>query len=254
MLIAGYFATLFMGVTLGLLGGGGSILTVPILVYLFRVPAHDAIHLSYFVVGTTALFGILPKQARIQVKPPVVAWFGIASIVTVIAVRRLLLPLIPEHIGSIGKDELLLMLFAIVMLGASISMFRKSPPPSTDPIQPGRLIVGGLGVGFIAGLVGAGGGGLIVPVLIRYAGLEVRAAISSALAIIVLNSAVGFIASDSVGGDLFRLVLVLTGIAIAGSLLGSKLAAYVKAETLKPAFGVFVLAMGAFVLGEHFLR
>jgi uncharacterized membrane protein YfcA len=263
MHIAGYISALFIGVALGLIGGGGSILTVPVLVYLFGIEPTLATAYSLFVVGSTSLIGVVPKYMSREIDWRAAAFFGIPSILTVFLVRSLLVPQLPQTISIFGwvtmsKSVFIMVFFALLMFGAAVSMIRYSRfEPDVATKSKGRLlfILLGLGtiVGLIAGLVGAGGGFLIIPVLVFFAGLSMKKAIGTSLLIIAAQSLLGF------SGDMLHIqldwpfLLVVTGIAVSGLLLGIRFGKNVAAHELKKGFGWFVLGIALYVLFKELL-
>ncbi|MCO4292687.1 sulfite exporter TauE/SafE family protein [Solitalea sp. MAHUQ-68] len=263
MELIGYAGAILMGLTLGLIGGGGSILTVPILVYLFNVNTVQATAYSLFIVGLTSAVGSVShfKQGNIDWRS--VLLFGLPSVFSVFITRSFLVKFIPETVVSFGeitidKSMFLLLLFAVVMLFAAYSMIKK--PKYTESINskvtPDNilLIAQGLFVGELTGLVGAGGGFLIIPALVLMANLPIKKAIGTSLVIIVLNSLVGFL-SNHVGiqASDWSFMLKFFGIAAVGILIGSTLSKKVSNEKLKPAFGWFVLVMGSFIIIKELL-
>jgi uncharacterized membrane protein YfcA len=194
MEIAGYIASLVIGISLGLIGGGGSILTVPVLVYLFRIEPILATAYSLFIVGFSSLVGTYPKFKEGMVNMRTAVVFGIPSIAAVFATRKYIIPLIPEDIFSIGdfvvtRNILLMVLFAILMVFASVSMIlEKSRPQQEAPVKQKfnypLILVEGAFVGMLTGLVGAGGGFLIIPALVLLSKLPMKQAIGTSLLII----------------------------------------------------------------------
>lgn len=264
MEIAGYLAALLVGVFLGLIGGGGSILTIPVLVYLFRIQPTLATGYSLFIVGCSSLAGAWKHYRFGNINLKAAFYFGTASIVTVLLIRKFLLPVIPEHLCSIGtfiitKSLATMILFAIVMIYASLQMINKQhlPPENGKPpsIHLGKALLRGVQVGVITGILGAGGGFIIIPVLIFSFHLTMKQAIGTSLLIIAMNTLSGFV------GDLFHqqfnwaLLLPVTAIAITGTFIGRKLGEKVPGEKLKRGFGWFVLVMGIYIiLHELFLN
>jgi len=264
MQIAGYIAALLIGISLGLIGGGGSILTIPVLVYLFHIQPTLATGYSLFIVGCSSLAGAYKNYRRGNINFKAAFYFGIASIITVVLIRKFLLPVIPEHLFMIGtfyvsKSLVTMLLFAVVMIIASLHMIRKQGiSNSHDQGQPIRLtkaLVRGVEVGILTGLLGAGGGFIIIPVLIFSFHLSMKAAIGTSLLIIAMNSLFGF------AGDLFHqrfdwsILVPLTIIAITGTFIGRKLGEKVPGEKLKEGFGWFVLVMGIYIIiHELFLK
>lgn len=258
MEIAGYIASIFIGISLGLIGSGGSILTVPVLVYLFAVPAVDATSYSLFIVGLTSAVGSFNYFRRGLVNKKIVALFGIPSIISVVLTRTFLLPIIPEKIIQIGplvitRDVLLLILFGILMIGAAYGMIRKkiSPLPAAgeeNKINISLVILQGFFTGFITGLVGAGGGFLIIPALVMLLKVPIKAAIGNSLAIIAANSFIGFLSSHNHSKLHWELLLSIAALAIVGIFIGIGLSKKIDGNRLKPIFGWFVLVMGIYII------
>lgn len=265
MVIAGYIGALMMGLSLGLIGGGGSILTVPILVYLFGVDAVAATAYSLFVVGLTSVVGSVSHMRMGNIDWKTALVFGVPSILAVFLVRKWAVPAIPDVLFTAGgfvvtKSIFLLVLFAVLMLLASYSMIRKpsgsaqnaaaSPRPFNFPLILGE----GLVVGGITGLVGAGGGFLIIPALVLMAGLPMKQAVGTSLIIIAAKSLIGF-TGDLTGGMAidWNFLAIFSAVAIAGILLGSRLSVHISESRLKPAFGWFVLVMGAYMMVRELL-
>lgn len=256
--IVGYIGAIIMGLSLGLIGGGGSILTVPILVYLFSLDAVLATAYSLFIVGLTSLIGSFShmKMGNIHWKTALV--FGIPSIISVFLTRAYLVPAIPETLFSIGGLEItksigLLLLFAVIMLLASYSMIKKQnlkAAPNGEVLYNYPLIlIEGLVVGVVTGLVGAGGGFLIIPALVILAKLPMKQAVGTSLIIIAAKSLIGF-TGDLKGDEIinWNFLLLFSAIAIVGILAGSMFSKKVSNEKLKPIFGWFILVMGIYII------
>lgn len=258
MEIIGYLASIVMGLTLGLIGGGGSILTVPILVYLFEVDPVLSTAYSLFVVGLTSAIGSFShfKSGNVHLKTALI--FGVPSIAAVYSVRKFVMPVIPDPVFTLGNVEVskslaVLVLFAVLMLLASITMIRKPKKQKEDSKEISYnyplIFIEGILVGGITGLVGAGGGFLIIPALVLLAGLPMKQAVGTSLVIIALKSLIGF--TGDLGGTLvidYQFMLIFSAFAMVGILLGSYLSRFIPNEKLKPAFGWFVLVMGVFIL------
>jgi uncharacterized protein len=258
MEIAGYLSSIIIGISLGLIGGGGSILTVPVLVYLFSVDAVVATAYSLFIVGMTSAVGSVSylQKGLVNIKTAVI--FGIPSIIAVFMTRAFIVPAIPGEVMTIGdfvvtKSLLLLILFAVIMIAASYSMIRKDKKKSieTDEKQkfnyPLILLEGSI-VGFITGLVGAGGGFLIIPALVVLSKLPMKEAVGTSLVIIAAKSLIGFLGE---GGHMvinWPFLGTISIFAIVGIFIGMAMSKKVDGEKLKPAFGWFVLVMGAFII------
>jgi len=256
--IAGYVASLFIGISLGLIGGGGSILTVPVLVYLFHVDAISATAYSLFIVGISSIAGSVSYFTKGQVDRKTVIIFGIPSVAAVFLARRFIVPLIPAEIFRsenfvLGRDALLLLLFAALMTLASLSMIRKDKKAedkmiAEKPFSYVAVLLRGLATGLVTGLIGAGGGFLIIPVLVNVLKLPMKKAIGTSLLIIAINSLTGFFSSLSQTTFHWPFVLTITGLAIAGILAGSYMAAGIDGRKLKPAFGWFVMVTGIYII------
>ena len=258
MIIAGYFAAALIGLSLGLIGGGGSILTVPVLVYLFGIDAVTATAYSLFVVGATSLVGAFPKykEGLVDLKTAVI--FGAPSILAVYFTRAYLVPFIPDQVLTVGDFELtkrllLMGLFALLMVFASISMIRNKKPvvqaAGGEPgFKYGLILLEGAVVGVLTGLVGAGGGFLIIPALVLFTGLPMKKAVGTSLLIIAAKSLIGFTGDlGSLQPD-WQLLLIVTSIAIIGIIAGNRLARQIDGNKLKVGFGWFVLVMGIYIL------
>jgi uncharacterized membrane protein YfcA len=271
MEILGYIGAILMGLSLGLIGGGGSILTVPILVYLFHVDAVLATAYSLFIVGLTSLVGSFShiKLGNIHWRTAIV--FGIPSIISVFLTRSMLVPRIPDPILTIGQDPNggaafvltksvgLLLLFAVIMVLAAYSMIKPTQKSATvsaegtDNAEPQfnypLILAEGAVVGVVTGLVGAGGGFLIIPALVLLAKLPMKQAVGTSLMIIAAKSLIGFV-GDMRGDEVidWSFLATFSSIAVVGILLGSWLSKRIPGEKLKPAFGWFVLVMGTYII------
>ena len=279
MEILGYIAAMLIGLSLGLIGGGGSILTVPVLVYLIGLNPVISTAYSLFIVGLTSLVGSYKfyRNGLVSMKTAVV--FGLPSIVAVYATRRYIVPAIPESLFTVGslvvtKGVLLMLLFAGLMVFASISMIRKKKT-ATEPVDAvdenldtqldlehqdpkeqhpkpkfnyGGILAEGLVVGTLTGLVGAGGGFLIIPALVLFSKLDMKMAVGTSLLIIAVKSLFGFI------GDIYNyeinwmFLAIFSSISIAGIFIGTFLSTKIHADKLKTSFGWFVLVMGIYII------
>ncbi len=262
MEIFGYVAAVFIGLILGLIGGGGSILTVPVLVYLFGVYPSLATGYSLFIVGTTSLFGIYSRWKLQEVNVRAALVFGLPSMLMVFATRRWILPMIPNPIFSmhdwhLSKSHAMMLLFTVLMLLAAWNMLR---PTRQNTIQreSGKsgtellrfsLVIQGLVVGLLTGLVGVGGGFLIVPALVMFSKLPMKEAVGTSLLIIAVNSLLGFTGDVWTQGESMDLLFLvsITGLSIVGILLGGQLAKRIETTMLRKAFAWFVLLMGLVV-------
>ena len=265
MIVLGYMAAVLIGISLGLIGGGGSILTVPVLVYLFGVDATLATSYSLFIVGATSLVGAYKNYTKGFVDIKTALLFGASSITTVLLTRRFVIPLLPNIIWSSGsvtitKSFLTMVLFAALMLMASFSMI-SGGKKNTEPVKTGgqnvlpSLILYGIGIGLVTGLLGAGGGFLLIPALVLLLRLPMKNAVGTSLFIIALNSLIGFT------GDLGRAIidwtflLTLTAISVVGIIVGTEMSKKIPSSKLKTGFGWFVMIMAVYILiKELFLK
>lgn len=254
----GFLASILIGITLGLIGGGGSILTVPVLVYLFRIDAVLATAYSLFIVGATSAVGSFSyfMKGLVNIKTAII--FGIPSIVAVYLTRAYLIPAIPETIFSIGdftmtKSILLMLLFAILMILTSYSMIKKHKNKETQTTQSQQfnyplILLEGTVVGILTGLVGAGGGFLIIPALVILSKLPMKEAVGTSLVIIAAKSLIGFFGESNQNPMDYLFLLKITTFAIVGIFIGMALSKKIDGSKLKPAFGWFVLVMGIYIL------
>lgn len=263
MELLGYFSAIIIGLVLGLIGGGGSILSVPIFVYIFGFDMVTATALSLFVVGITSLVGSAGfiKQKQIDFKTGFI--FGIPSILGVLFSRRLVLPHLPHYIINrfgitVTKDMFLLLLFSVLMVIASYKMIRKNIRPRLPNDKDTNftlLISQGILVGIITGLIGAGGGFLIVPALVMLLGLNMKKAVATSLFIISMNSIFGFLSTLQMVKNDWEFLLKFTALSIIGIFIGIAIAKKMDNRKIKPLFGWIVLAMGLFmIVKEIFLK
>lgn len=259
MVIVGFLLAALVGISLGLIGSGGSILTVPILVYVMGVDPVLATAYSLFIVGSTALVGGIQSATQKRVDFNTVLIFGIPSIAAVYATRLWLVPLIPAEITSIGslvitKSIALMLLFAVVMILASVSMIKPNKNANVVDNAPmvynyPMILLEGTIVGILTGLVGAGGGFLIIPALVLLAKMPMKLAVGTSLFIIAAKSLIGF-TGDLQGAQVidWSLLLTFTAFAVIGIFIGILLSKKIPGEKLKKAFGWFVLIMGIYII------
>lgn len=261
MIVLGYIAFFFIGIIMGLIGGGGSILGVPILVYLMSYNAQDATGYSLFIVGLTSLIGAFAYLRKAEISAEALFQFAVSSMLTVFCMRRYVMPAIPQQFEVLGvllrKNEVIMLLFALLILSSSISMIRKRRYShasqakwdnfSRTPFGKPFVVILGILVGIITGFVGAGGGFIIVPVLMFFMRLNFKKAIGTSLCIIAINSLVGFAGNASTLQINWTFLFYISAISVTGILLGSRLATKIHAKRLKTAFGWFTLLVGLFV-------
>ena len=257
--ILGYFGALVIGIVLGLIGGGGSILTVPVLVYLLGVNPVLATAYSLFVVGSSSLVGAIRNIPKKLIDFRTAIVFAIPAFISVYLTRLYLVPAIPEEIFKISgfmvtKDIGIMLNFAIIMFIASISMIREKKNCDENVKEEKvsynypLIVVEGLVVGLLTGIVGAGGGFLIIPALVLLAKLPMKKAVATSLLIIAVKSLIGFL------GDVQNLeidwtfLLIFTGLSIGGIWLGVYLNNFIDGKKLKKGFGWFVLIMGIYII------
>ncbi len=254
MEILGYIGALFIGLVLGLTGGGGSILTVPILVYLMSINPVTATAYSLFIVGTTSTFGAIQNYRKnlVDIKNGFI--FAIPSFIAVYLTRKFIVQRIPEIIIEspilITKETFLMLFFAVIMVFGALSVLKKKSQNTNSKEKRNLILIGiqTFTIGIIIGLVGAGGGFLIIPSLILFAKLPMRKAVGTSLFIIAMNSLVGFM------GDVQNLeidwlfLLTFSAISVAGIFLGMYLTKYTNESQLKKIFAYFVLVMAAIIL------
>lgn len=258
----GYLASLAMGIVLGLMGGGGAILTVPIMVYLFGVSPTVATGNSLFVVGLTALMGFVLAIRKGSVDLKVGLAFAVPSVIGVNISRGVIMPMIPTTIidfqGFVLTKEILTMTaFSILMIAASYSMIKKKNVVAGSQIKSTFHTIAfsaqGLAVGLAAGFVGAGGGFLIIPALVLLAGLSMKVAVGTSLMIIAIQSLFGFLGDVARGLNFdWSLLAIVATISIIGIVVGSAISYKFKEQQMKAAFGWFVLIMGVAILFEQF--
>ncbi len=259
MEIVGFVGALFMGLSLGLVGSGGAILTVPILVYLFSIDTLLATTYSLFMVGITSLVGATVRAGSGNINWPMTFMFGVPSMISVYVSRSVLLPLLPDVVFHtsyfiLHKSLFLLLLFAILMLIAAYSMIRNHDEHSelndkNGQFNPWALIYKGLLVGIVTGFLGAGGGFLIIPALVLMARTPMKKAVGTSLVIIAANSFMGFWRDYSLHHLIdWRFLLQFSTIAILGIMIGSALSHKISGDKLKPIFGYFILLMGIYII------
>ena len=268
--ILGFLIAIVVGFTMGLLGGGGSILAVPIFVYVLNIEAVIATGYSLFVVGSAALVGAYQyfKQKLVNLKIALI--FGAPSLIMVYATRAYIVPALPDPFLTVEafvltKNAAIVVFFAIVMLISSSLMISKGTlqtkeskenrkPISDKPLNIPILVVNALLVGLIAGLVGAGGGFLIVPSLVFLARIPMKEAIATSLFIIAINSLLGFTGDWQHHDINWRFLLPFTGFTIVGILLGTYFCKYIPGAKLKQIFGYMVLVIAFFILYKEFVH
>ncbi|ATN04546.1 sulfite exporter TauE/SafE family protein [Chryseobacterium indologenes] len=258
MEILGYTASVLIGISLGLIGGGGSILTVPVLVYLFGLDALLATEYSLFIVGASSIVGSFSYCKKGWVDFKIVLIFGIPSVMAIFLTRTYFLPFIPDilikiHDFAITRNVFLLLLFAGLMILASYKMIRTQATLGISEVDHGEnktllAMAQGAVVGVLTGLVGAGGGFMIIPALVNLLKVSMKTAIGTSLVLISFNSLIGFLSSVNDAKINWNILSSVTAIAIIGILIGSQLSKKIDGKKLKPAFGWFILIMGIYII------
>lgn len=261
--LVGFAAAVLIGISLGLIGGGGSILTVPVLVYILGVDPVLATAYSLFVVGSTSLVGAgtFMKKGLVDYRTAVV--FAVPSFVAVFLTRKFIVPSLPDPLFSSGdvllsKSVGIMVFFAVVMLAASISMIRNKKCVDCDENQPIRfnfpmIALEGSVVGLVTGIVGAGGGFLIIPALVLLARLPMKMAVGTSLLIIAAKSLIGFLGDVTTQEIDWEMLMIFTGLSVLGIFIGSALSKKINEQALKTGFGWLVLLMGIYIIGKELM-
>lgn len=258
----GYASAIVVGLVIGLAGGGGSILTVPIFVYVFHIPTVLATTYSLFVVGSTSLVGSINHIWKKRINLRVTLAFALPSFISVYLSRRFLVPALPDPLFqfetfALSKSDAILYFFAIVMIIAARAMIQSDRPEQGEAADGrpryGSLALDGLAVGLLTGTIGAGGGFLIVPMMVLLAGLPIQRAVATSVLIIAVNSFVGFL-GDIQHTDLnWNFLLPFTDLSIIGIFVGMYLARFVAPDKLKKGFGWFVLAVALYMISRELM-
>ena len=261
--IFGYISALIIGISLGLIGGGGSILAVPVLAYLFSINEKAATAYSLFIVGASALVGGWKQHLKGFVDWRTALVFGIPAIVGVTVVRHYIVPAMPDVLFQIEDFQFtrrmaMFGLFAVLMIPAAYSMLKKDK----NVIKTGDvafnyplILLEGLIVGGITGMIGAGGGFLIIPALVILANVEMKVAVGTSLVIIAIKSLMGFFLGDAMTMEIdWNFLALFTGLSFIGIFIGSYLSNFIDGKKLKKGFGYFILVMSAFIFYMEFFK
>ena len=262
--IFGYISALAIGISLGLIGGGGSILAVPVLAYLFSIDEKAATAYSLFIVGASSLVGGIKQHMKGYVDWKTGIVFGIPSIFGVTLIRYFVIPILPEIFFSVGDFEFtrrmgMFGFFAVLMIPAAFSMLKKRKDIVVNKDIKVKynyplIIIEGLVVGAITGIIGAGGGFLIIPALVLLAKVEMKVAVGTSLIIIALKSMLGFLLGDALTMTIdWSFLMVFTGLSFIGIFIGSYLGNFVDGDKLKKGFGYFIFAMAIFIFYMEFI-
>lgn len=261
--IFGFGASILIGVSLGLIGGGGSILTLPVLVYLLHLNPVTSTAYSLFIVGSTSLVGSFTYMRKELVNYRAAVVFAIPSFIAVYLTRKYLVPSIPSSLFTVGgfevtKNMAIMVFFALVMLAASYSMIqdkKESKGGDSEGIKfnyPLIALEGGV-VGILTGIVGAGGGFLIIPALVLLARLPMKMAVGTSLLIIAAKSLIGFVGDMSNMQVDWPFLLEFTTLSVVGIFVGTYMSKYIPGQKLKKSFGWFVLVMGVYIIAKELM-
>lgn len=259
--VFGYAGALLIGVVLGLIGGGGSILTVPVFVYILGVDPILATAYSLFVVGVSAAVGAFRNAQKGMVDFRTGIVFAIPAFIAVFLTRKFLVPAIPEHLFNLGDLEItreigIMVFFGLIMLAASYSMIKGRKEEEGEKeihYNYPMILLEGSVVGVLTGIVGAGGGFLIIPALVLLAGLPMKRAVATSLMIISVKSLIGFLGDVQTMPIEWPFLLVFTAISVVGIFLGIFLNKFIDGRKLKKGFGWFVLLMGVYIITKELL-
>jgi len=248
-----YLLALLIGLSLGIIGSGGSILTVPVLVYLFHLEPLTATTYSLFIVGTASAMGAAQSIFKKNIDIKAALLFVIPSLMSVFLMRNLFLQYIPSTISfgifELEKNIFIMIFFSVIMIAAAISMIRSAElEPSTEKFYF-KLPMLGFGVGLLTGLVGAGGGFLIIPSLILFANVDMKKAVGTSLLIITINSYVGFLSTQGFIETIdWNLLLTFTSLSIVGILIGISIQSKIPQKNLKQYFGYFIIVIACYIV------
>ena len=254
--IVGFFGAFLTGIVIGLFGGGGSILAVPIFVYFFKLNPVLATSYSMFVVGSSAAVGTIININKKLIAYKTAVIFTLPALVSVYMTRRFLIPNIPDILFSfkdfdITKKMVLMLFFSLVIIISSIPMMKQpitEPNTTTSEKNYGLLIVIGLAVGVLTGLIGAGGGFIIVPALVLFARITIKQAVATSLIIVAFNSLIGFCSDLSLLKIEWDFLILFTALSILGILIGIYISNFVRELTLKTNFARFMIIMAAIII------
>lgn len=258
-----------IGILLGLVGGGGSILAMPVLVYVFSISPVDASAYSLFVVGLTSLFGSYSCLRSGDFKVEALFLFALPSSFSIYATREWIMPELPEVFFQINqfqfkKESIILLVFSVLILFAALSMIiKKNNEKSKDimfaevfntPFKIPLVALMGILVGFISGFVGAGGGFMIIPVLVNFLRLPMKKAIGTSLIIIAVNSTVGFLGALHHSEIDWKFILWVSSLSVTGIFIGRFVSNYISGKQLRPIFGWISLTIGSVILLKELIH
>jgi len=257
-IIIGYIGAFLVGFVLGLLGGGGAMLSIPVLVYLFHIQPITATGYSLFLVGVAASLGAVQNVRKKMIDYSSALYYGIPSVLSVYLMRRFIIHRLPDTLFSIGnyevgRDNFILVIFAMVMFAAAYKMIFSAEVEEHTGIPTtadrARLVLYAILVGIFSGFVGAGGGFLITPVLIYQARLSVKKAIGTSLVLVAVNAFIGFIGDLGATSNMdWKFLLTFSAFSIAGVIIGSRVGEKVHNKHLKQYFGWFIVAIAIWII------
>jgi len=261
--ILGFACAIIIGISLGLIGGGGSILAVPVLAYLFSIEEKAATAYSLFIVGSSALIGGIKQHFKGYVDWKTAIVFGIPAIIGVSVIRKFVVPALPDVLFTISDFDFtrrmaMFGLFAVLMIPAGFSMLKKrketvSEKPKEVKYNYGLILIEGLLVGAITGFIGAGGGFLIIPALVILANVEMKVAVGTSLIIIAVKSLIGFLLGDAFTMEIdWQFLMIFTALSFIGIFIGSYLSNFINGQKLKKGFGYFIFIMAVFIFYMEF--
>ncbi len=262
MEVFGFIAAGLIGISLGLIGGGGSILAVPVLAYIFLLDEKTATAYSLFIVGFSALIGGIQQHKNGNVDWKTATIFGIPAVIGVWLVRHYVVPVLPDVLFNIGyfyftRRMAMFGLFALLMIVAAYNMLY---PKSKHEVRGvvvynyPLILLEGLTVGSITGFVGAGGGFLIIPALVMFANLEMKKAIGTSLIIIAFKSILGFLLGDALSMHIdWEFLGIFTIIALSGIYIGVFINNFIDGKILQKGFGFFIIIMAVFIITKEFI-
>lgn len=255
--ILGYLGAILVGLVLGLLGGGGAAVSIPILVYAFHVPASTATGYSLLIVAFTAMLGTVQNQRKNLIRFKALAYCGIPAIISIYVMRRFLVHSIPDVFFTIGtyqltKNSFILLLLAFFMAMVARNMIRPASPKADDAVHTTNyplILIQSILIGLFTGLVGAGGGFLLIPLLLSYEPMEFRNATATSLALVMLNSFIGFVGDIQANSNIDWLFLLsFIACSAAGVLLGITVANKTDNTKLRLVFGYVMLAIAVYII------
>ena len=261
--IIGFACALLIGIILGLIGGGGSILAVPVLAYLFSIEEKAATAYSLFIVGSSATLGGIRQHLKGYVDWRTAIVFGVPAIIGVSLVRKFVVPALPDIIFNFNDFDFtrrmaMFGLFAVLMIPAALSMLKNKTPKDDYEFSKRKynyvlIVIEGILVGAITGLIGAGGGFLIIPALVILAKVDMKVAVGTSLIIIAVKSLIGFFLGDAFTMKIdWEFLLIFTFLSLIGIFIGSYLSNFIDGKKLKKGFGYFIILMAIFIFYMEF--